>query len=86
LAVTREQIEEYQLPTRPTKTTDSRAKHFMQQHGTDSVELDALPPTTLRSLVRDSIEEHMDPSKLHVLKLYEQQERAQLREVWGAAS
>ena len=40
LAVTPEQIGIWSLPTRPTKTTDSRAKGF----GDISVELDAIPP------------------------------------------
>jgi len=82
LAVNREQIDEYCLPTRPTKTTDSRARKFMRQHGTGSVELDALPPVILRTLVRDSIEKHMDPEKLHTMKLAEKQERNLLRKVW----
>jgi hypothetical protein len=86
LAVDREQIDEYQLPTRPTKTTDSRARKFMQYHGTGSVELDAIPPATLRGLVRDSIERHMDPSQLRTLQLAERQERDLLREVWGGAA
>ena len=38
-AVTRAQVEEWDLPTRPTKQTDTRAKKFV---GT-SVELDAIP-------------------------------------------
>ena len=86
LAVNREQIDEYQLPTRPTKTTDSRARKFMQQHGTGSVELDSIAPAVLRSLVRDSIERHMDPDKLRVLKLAEEEERDILRSVWGGAA
>ena len=40
-AVTREQVEEWNLPTRPTKQTDTRAKKFT---GT-SVGLDAIPRT-----------------------------------------
>lgn len=83
LAVNREQIDEYGLPTRPTKTTDSRAKKFMREHGTDSVELDAIPPAVLRSLVRDSIERHMDPDKLRVMRLAERNERDVLRSVWA---
>lgn len=83
LAVNREQIDEWDLPTRPTKTTDSRASKFVRQHGTGSVELDAIPPATLRSLVRNSIEEHMDPEELRALKLAESQERDLLRSVWG---
>jgi hypothetical protein len=85
LAVDREQIDAHRLPTRPTKTTDSRARKFMQRHGTGSVELDAIPPAILRSLVRDSIERHMDPDRLRVLKLAEEEERDVLRSVWGGA-
>jgi hypothetical protein len=51
-AVTRQQVEEWELPTRPTKMTDSRAKKFV---GT-SVELDAIPAARLRELVRNCIE------------------------------
>jgi hypothetical protein len=86
LAVDRGQIDEYRLPTRPTKTTDSRARKFMQRHGTGSVELDAIPTAVLRSLVRDSIERHMDPERLRIMKLAEDHERDELRKVWGAAS
>jgi hypothetical protein len=51
-AVTREQVEPLNLPMRPTKMTDSRAKKFV---GT-SVELDAIPARQLRDLVRGCIE------------------------------
>ena len=84
LAVTREQIDEYSLPERPTKQTDSRARAFMRTHGTNSVELDALPPAVLRTLVRESIEQHMDSDRLRTLQLAEEQERDLLREVWTA--
>ena len=83
LAVNRDQIDEWGLPTRPTKTTESRARKFMREHGTGSVELDAIPPAALRGLVRESIEEHMDPERLRVMKLAERQERNLLREVWS---
>lgn len=86
LAVNREQIDEWELPTRPTKTTDSRAKAFVREHGPASVELDAIPPATLRSLVREGIEEHMDPERLRVLKLAEEQEREGLKNLWRGAS
>jgi hypothetical protein len=85
LAVDREQIDLWNLPTRPTKTTDSRAAKFTREHGTGSVELDAIPPATLRALVKGSIERHMDPDELRVMKLAEEQERDVLRSVWGAA-
>jgi hypothetical protein len=83
LAVNRRQIDDYRLPTRPTKTTDSRARKFVREHGTGSVELDAIPPAVLRGLVRENIERHMDPGRLRVMKLAEQQERDLLREAWA---
>lgn len=86
LAVNRFQIDDYGLPARPTKKTDTRSRRFTLEHGTDSVELDAIAPDTLRSLVRDAIERHMDPERLHALKLAEEQERGLLREVWGGAA
>src|SRR6516162_3274200 len=70
-AVTRQQVEEWNLPTRPTKTTDTRAKRFV---GT-SVELDAIPAATLRGLVRESIERHIDKQQIDLLKVAEASER-----------
>lgn len=89
IAATREQVDRYDLPTRPTKRGDSRAAAFMEEHGTGSVELDAMPPVTLRELVRSHIEFHMDPDRLRVLKLVEREERqglAALAESWGGGT
>ncbi len=55
-AVTPQQIRDWELPERPTKKTDSRAKDF----GDLSVELDAIEPDTLREMVEDCIYEVMD--------------------------
>jgi hypothetical protein len=60
LAVLPWQIEEWRLPTRPTKRSDSRAKRF----GDISVELDAIDSRLLRQIVRDALERHM-PSAPH---------------------
>jgi hypothetical protein len=56
-AVTREQVEQWNLPTRPTKLTDTRAKKF---NNPLSVELDAIPARRLRELVREVINRHVD--------------------------
>jgi hypothetical protein len=71
LAVTPEQIARWKLPTRPTKKTDSRSKEWEG----DSVELDAIPPDSLRSLVREAIEHHISPARLRVIEAAEQSER-----------
>jgi hypothetical protein len=55
IAVKQWQIEEWNLPTRPTKTSDTRSKSF----GDISVELDAINPDRLRSLVTAAIEIHL---------------------------
>jgi hypothetical protein len=71
VAVTVEQIEEMRLPGRPTKRTDSRSRDF----GAVSVELDAIPPPVLRSLVEERIVRHVDRDQLAWLERVEAAER-----------
>jgi hypothetical protein len=73
-AVTREQVEAWNLPSRPTKTTDTRAKKFI---GT-SVELDAIPVQKLREICRGCIERHIDQEQLAILRVAEASERETL--------
>ncbi|MFH1743383.1 MAG: hypothetical protein ABIH23_30625, partial [bacterium] len=77
IAVTPEQIEEWNLPTRPTKRTDTRSKGFKGE----SVELDAIPSKLLRDLVRSCIEQHIDSHALAVMKVAEDSERNALKEL-----
>lgn len=72
-AVTPIQIELWELPTRPTKVTDTRAKSW--GGGEESVELDAIPPDLLRALVRTTIEEHLPADQLDRLRDIEAAER-----------
>jgi len=75
LAVTLEQIEQWNLPTRPTKQTDSRAKKFGHA---ESVELDAINPHQLRSLVEAAIVQHLPSGQLETLRIAEESERKML--------
>jgi hypothetical protein len=86
LAVDREQIDRWSLPTRPTKASDTRAAKFRRLHGTDSVELDAIPPNELRKLVRDAIDSHMEPWRLRQFRMVEREERETLRTMFGGAA
>lgn len=72
VAVTLDQVEEWSLPTRPTKTSDSRSKGF--EGG--SVEVDAISPRRLRGLTREVIEQHVDHRQLDVLREAERSERS----------
>jgi hypothetical protein len=85
IAVTEEQIADWDLPTRPTKASDTRAKGF----GDISVELDAIEPRRLRAIVLEAIEQHLPPEQYAVLKTAEESERTILRNFvagLGAAS
>lgn len=74
-AVTPAQITSWNLPSRPTKRVgNTHAAGFVG----DSVELDAVPPDTLRQLVRECIEQHVDERKLAVTIAAEQSEREYL--------
>lgn len=56
VGVTPEQIEAWNLPTRPTKKSDSRSKSFTGR----SVEVDAIPTKKLRELASACITQHID--------------------------
>jgi hypothetical protein len=75
VAVTVDQIDTYDLPTRPTKQTDSRARNWS---GTASVEVDALDPNVLRALLEAEIEARVDREALEVLRAVEAEEREML--------
>jgi hypothetical protein len=72
IAVNKEQIRRWHLPTRPTKKTDSRAASFGDD---ESVELDAIAPNRLRGIVRAAIEQHLPPDQFQKLKAKEAREQ-----------
>jgi hypothetical protein len=80
VAVTREQVQEFNLHTRPTKKSDSRSKNFRGE----SVELDAIPPAALRVMVLTCIEQHINQEALRQTRLTEQLERHTLQSVLNA--
>jgi hypothetical protein len=74
VAVSPAQIASMNLPTRPTKRTDSRAKGFIGE----SVEVDAIPPKVLRDIVSDCITRHVDERSYEALLHAEKSERSSL--------
>jgi hypothetical protein len=79
VALTEEQIAEFDLPTRPTKRQGNT--HADKFEG-DSVELDALPSGILRDMVREVIERHISEHALETLRIAEKSER-ELLEAWA---
>jgi len=57
IAILPEHIEQFDLPTRPVKPGDSRARSWGE---TQCVELDSMPPAELRGLVEDAITSQID--------------------------
>jgi hypothetical protein len=79
VAVSPLQIRALNLPTRPTKTTDSRSKNF----GDISVELDAISPAHLRLMVKGAIERHLPKRQFDILKVAEASEREIIKNLVG---
>lgn len=77
VAVNPEQIIGLGLQTRPTKKTDSRAKHFSGE----SVEVDAIEPSRLRNMAEECITRHLDEELYRKTLLIEEAERETLRTV-----
>jgi hypothetical protein len=72
IALTEAQVEQFNLPTRPTKR---EGNHHARRFEGSSVELDALPANELRRLVTECIERHMSQQDLEVLRAAEASER-----------
>jgi hypothetical protein len=82
-AVTRQQIEEFDLPTRPVKTSDTRAAKWT---GGQCVELDSMRPADIRRIVEQSITRHIEPRAWEIARIAEEDERQKLRKIFGRAA
>ena len=74
LAITGEQIEQYNLPTKPRKSRDRRRLDIQ-----DTVEAEALPAATLRALLRDAVDEYLPEGVRERTKRAESAQRETLR-------
>lgn len=81
LALNMDQIEQYNPPPNPAKITDSRARRYIEAHGDESWELDALQPDVLAALVRNEIEAIRDDEAWDAAVEVEEEHRRLLGEV-----
>jgi len=81
LAITPEQIEKHDLPTKPRKKSDRRAPHIKA-----TIEAEALAAGVLRALLREAVEQFLPPRALEVARVAEQSERELLMGLAGGAS
>jgi hypothetical protein len=60
LAIFAADIVKFNLPPLKVKDSDSRAARFVESHGDECVELDALPPEELRTRIQNAVTELID--------------------------
>ncbi len=60
IALTFDQVHEYDPPPNPAKTTDARYRSYADMYGDESWELDALEPRVIVDLIRDAVESKID--------------------------
>lgn len=83
IALTREQIDQFNPPPNPAKQTDARFSGYVIEHGDESWELDALDPKFLADLVQEKVFEHRDVGAWAKAVKREKAEVAKLKRVAG---
>lgn len=79
-AVRPEQVSQFNLQTRPAKSSDPRAA----KHGKVAVELDAIEPVQLRAIVSGIIEHHIDRDELARVQQIQDAERSTIDDIINA--
>ena len=83
IALTMEQIDEYNPPPNPAKVTDPRSGNYIDEFGAVSWEVDALDPPTLHELVRHNIESLIDLDLYLSVIDQEEDDKTTLRKLRG---
>lgn len=78
IALTREQINQYNPPPNPAKETDSRFAAYQAVHGDESWELDALEPQVIVDLITRTARRHMNQARFRQAQQEEAGYRARL--------
>lgn len=82
LALTMDQVDQYNPPPNPAKLSDSRADAYIAEHGKQSWEVDALPPDVLHDLIDGAIIKLVDRDKMRAVKDQEEKDKGKVLE-WG---
>jgi hypothetical protein len=81
IALTAEQIAQYDPPPNPAKMSDPRAYNYVKEHGDTSWEVDALRPEVLNQLLIDNIESRIDKQLYDEILLLEMSDKDKLDKV-----
>ena len=80
IALTREQVDAYSLPPNPAKMSDPRSKAYVEKHGDQYWELDALPPSILNTLLTSALEALLDRSLYEAQKALEETDKGKMEQ------
>ena len=81
IALTMDQVEEYNPPPQPAKVTDSRYESYTSIHGNESWELDALDPRIITELIRSTINRYTDDEKRQQIIDEQEEYREELQQI-----
>lgn len=81
IALNMNQVEEFSPPPNPAKLTDARAAGYVDEHGYDSWELDALDPKYLSGLIKDTVTAHRDDEAYEEVMERESEMKTQLKAI-----
>lgn len=80
VALTMAQVKHYGPPPNPAKLTDSRAKGYVEKHGDESWEVDALDPDVLVKLIQAHIDEFLNHDEMEKIVAKEEAQKKRVRE------
>jgi hypothetical protein len=80
IALNMPQIERYNPPPNPAKSTDSRFEDYQRKFGDESWELDALAPNVIHDLIRDAIMRIRDHAKWDAMLKMEAEDKIVLQQ------
>ena len=75
VALTMDQIDEFDPPPNPTKITDARSHGYIQMFGHECWELDALEPKVITRIITEEVEELVDPALFSAIEKREREDK-----------
>ncbi len=81
IALTMEQVDEFNPPPNPTKLSDARAGNYISEFGHECWELDALEPQVITNLIRNEVTNLMDVNLLHEIEEKESNDKNDLEKI-----
>lgn len=78
LALTMDQVRQFNPPPNPAKLTDPRASAYVAAHGDESWEVDALPPNILAQIIRAAFRRLVNKRAMDAVKQQEQDDKERL--------